>query len=290
MTKPEQSLQELLIAAHSCDRHIAVEAIRKLGVLQAKEAAPIIIARMADEDAAIRQVCTEESIDILGNDATALLEGRLLDESITVGMIAAGSLAYIGTPVAAKILIRAVENESPIISTHGRCGLGSWKSLAGFDVFTRALIDGNANVRGHAALALGRIGDAVALPYLALAFDKEHEEVNSVRIATAQTLLGEDKKILIRQALHAADLQVQFAALACVATIKDRGALFDILPLLGSYSFELAMTAESVLEELELIQKETSAKAQEDEAKLWLRLSLPDGYIVGAEKPPGNDK
>lgn len=276
----DHPIGELLQAAHAADPAMAIAAIQRLGLLKAPEAAPVILARITDEDAAIRKVCTEECVDILGPDAVSLLEGRLLDSVIEIGMTAAQALAYVGTAKAAKVLIRAAASSETVISVHGSYGLGFWTSRDGFKVMFRAVVRGNDSCRGEAALALGRIGDTDALPLLKIAFHNESNEENRLKIATAQTLLGNDKKEFIRQVLRSGDSRLQYAALPCIELVKDKGALFDILPLLGSSNYELAVAAAAALEKIGLLLPEKKEFSRDEDAKLWLKIMGPANYTV----------
>ena len=276
----DHTIAELLQAARATDPATAIAAIQRLGVLKAPEAAPVILARITDGDPAIRKVCTEECVDILGPDAVSLLEGRLLDSVIEIGMTAAQALAYAGTAKAAEVLIRAASNSETVISVHGSYGLGFWTSRDGFKVMLRAIVKGNDVCRGDVALALGRIGAPDALPLLKIAFHSEIDEENRLKIATAQTLLGNDKKEFIRQVLRSGESRLQYAALACVELVKDKGALFDILPLLGSSNCELSAAAAATLEKIGLLLPEKKEFSRDEKAKLWLSFMIPPGYTV----------
>lgn len=279
-----QEVQETLNAARSGATDEAIEAFKKLGILKCKDAAPILISRITDKDPQIRLVCVQESIDILGKTALKHLVARLEDNVIQIGMTAASQLAYLGTKKAAEALIQASGSKDLIIQTHGTYGLSFWYSKDGAGVLRKAVLNPDSDYRGTVAIALGQIGGKKVPGELVRAFARATDEAEKMQIAAALTMLGDDRREVIREGLRSQWVPIKFAALTCVKTIKDKGAFLDIVPLLKDVDEGISREASDTLEAIGLTQKEKRFVSINDSAKYAIKRSLPEGYQMDADE------
>ena len=279
-----QEIQNTINTARTGATPEAVEAFKKLGMLKCKQAGPALIARITDKDPEIRLVCTQESVDILGKAALKYLVACLEDKVIQIGMTAAAQLACLGTRKAAEALIQAAGSTDLIIQTHGTYGLDFWDSKEGAGVLRKAVLDQDSEYRGTVAIALGQIGGKKVPPELARAFNRATDEAEKMQIAAALTMLGDDRREVIREGLRSQWVPVKFAALTCVKAIKDKGAFLDIVPLLKDVDEGISREASDTLEAIGLTQKEKRFLSKNDQAKYAIKRALPEGYQMDADE------
>jgi len=282
MKKADKELQAVLDAAQMSHPVIAANAIRKLGESKAKEAAPIITARIKDRSSRVRLACVKQAAAILGKAAVPYLAERLyLDRVIDIGMEAARQLATIGTTEAAEALIAAGSTENHMAGTHADFGLAYWDSFAGIEPLLEALENPGVN-HGEIALALGRTGEKKLVGALASAYARAGSEVERLQVAAGLTLLGDDRREEFYCALESNWPRVRLVALDCISETGDRAAFLNIVPLLKDKDPEVASKAHCLLEVFGLTQDEGLMTAANERAKMDIKAALPPGFTVEA--------
>jgi HEAT repeat protein len=148
-----------------------------LGELRCKEAVPTLLAALDDSDPFVQKSAAEalgEIDDPRGLEPLLKLLDLRRKVSWQVRGAAARALARLKSPRAVPSLVRALNHPDDHVQTCAAEALGRMKARAAVTALCLALLDEknhSAHSRGAVAIALGRIGDAEAVPYLIKALE-----------------------------------------------------------------------------------------------------------------------
>lgn len=158
------ALPEVLRLLSDPAPEVRAEALDLLVEHPAPEAVPQLISRLTDADDTVRSLAAE-ALEQLGRGAAPAIPALVRlseDPSRLVRGSAIEALGAIGTPEAMSALNRLLGGPDAGLRAHAAEVLPCFGSAA-VPPLTRALDDGDAQVRRSAALALGEIGPAAGL-------------------------------------------------------------------------------------------------------------------------------
>ncbi len=166
------------------------------------EAAPTLIAALADPNNRIRAMVTRALGAFCGPETVAALVGVLhADEAADVRRVAVGALADCGGAEAVAALITFYQQDTDL---YGRIGaahaLAALRTPAALAPLTTMLWSDESDpwLLGETALALGELGDLAAFDALADALEHPNADVRG-KAATALGLLGDTRGMGILQ-------------------------------------------------------------------------------------------
>ncbi|MFE6054247.1 HEAT repeat domain-containing protein [Kitasatospora sp. NPDC056446] len=167
-----------LMAEARAGNGFAIEALGEIGLPAAAPAVPLLVELLQDEDS-IRHWHAIEALGRLG-DASVVpaLAAKLNDGDAWTRAYAVTALGRIGGPDARPLVDPAVAD--PDARVRGAAVRAvDWPGFSGdaLTVLARLLHDVDVVVRMHAAIALGRLGDLRAVPFLVEALDDDQNVV-----------------------------------------------------------------------------------------------------------------
>ena len=167
------------------DAETRIAAAESLGKIGSKEAIPQLKSALESENGPIKVVRDLEA----GGDKLAF---RAIDEKYAVRIAIAGALGRLGEPDAAKTLQEAIAHGEDLSRITLGAGLESSDAAAAAAVVA-ALQRGAADVRGKAAMAMGKLGQQGGVP--AVNFDSAlHDKDPRARASALEAIarLGND--------------------------------------------------------------------------------------------------
>lgn len=205
----------------------------------ANRAFPVLMDALTGEDLAVKHLSIKMLGDLrLGNAALAL--GRMVDDAREpLRLQAAIAAARIGDARAAQSLLRAAgESEPPLVRLAALWALGSCGDKSVIKPLAQLLESGaQSNMQALAALALGRIGQREALPYLRQAAERaalnRYSDHTSEAILWSLGLLKDETSVArLRDALERGSKGSKQVAAFALAQINAKASF---AALLGAY-------------------------------------------------------
>jgi HEAT repeat protein len=182
--------QSLRPALDDQSERVRAAAVRGLAALKDSASSQAIIARLReDRSLAVRK----EAALALGElrQGQSALTDALRDRNAEVRGAAATALALCDFPSAIDPLIRALRDKSAFVRSQSSRALGALGSVASraLPSLIRVLSsDKDSEARRQSALAMGRIGDASALPALRLASQSADPYLKEAAIAAIESI------------------------------------------------------------------------------------------------------
>ncbi len=211
------------------DRIRAIEVLGEIG-MKAKEAVPVLITALKDQDADVRGSAAY-ALGEIGKEAVPTLIAALEDQEVFARSSAAYALGKIGKEAkeAVPALIKALEDQDANVRSSAVRALGEIVPGAKEAVLPLigTLEDQDANVRSSAVRALGKIGPGAkeAVPALIAAL-KDHELNYSNRLTsfpsyTVEALgkIGKESTLALIEALKDQDSSIRQYAVSALGEI-----------------------------------------------------------------------
>ncbi len=210
-----------------------------LGTLGDARAVEPLIARLADDDAIVRQ-WTVRSLGALGASSAVMpLIDRLDDEDAAVREWVVRSLGKIGDPTAADPLLAYLDDDNAEVREwiiRSQIALANENAVAPLVV---ALADDEAEVREWAVRALASLGDASAVDPLIARLDDEDTEVREWAARALATLADPRAAEALIASLGDAEAEVREWAVRALASLGDASAVDPLVARLDDEDAEV---------------------------------------------------
>ena len=177
-----------------------------------------------------------------GGDALALLTGALTSANATTRLNAVWALTRMDAPQARAGVRAAIGDRAPAVRRAAIHSAGLWRDRDATDVLLAAMKATDPAVRRRAAEALGRIGDARAVPALRAAAATPLDRAGTHAVTYALVEIAAPAPT--RAGLTGGSRRVQRAALLALDQMPGGGLTFDTIgPLLDAADRETSQTA-----------------------------------------------
>ncbi|MCK6554911.1 HEAT repeat domain-containing protein [Candidatus Binatia bacterium] len=159
------SLPALLAATHDAEPAVQAHAVTALRILRDPAAAPRLreLVRGAADRAVLKRAMA--ALAEVGADADqVIVRSRLTDPDISVRVIAAGSLAMLGSPEAEAVLLAAIDGDDARAQKNATYALGFVGTATARARLADILADPRGRWKSYAAMGMAQMDAAVQTP------------------------------------------------------------------------------------------------------------------------------
>lgn len=206
-----------------------------------REAALDLLRIAVESENALIRANAIEALELAPDEAAGAITAGLTDRNRGVRFVAAMTAGRLHLSGALPRLRALLQDSSPSVQAAAMFAIDACGERIDVSPLGGMVMSDDPEVKGNAALVLGEMGEASALPMLREALRRRlprasvsRQRVVDLQIAEAMVKLGADSELeVIRAALFAPDEQAELVVLACqlCGRLKDRayvGSLRDI--------------------------------------------------------------